>query len=150
MFAGLNTCRAAESDHVLREERDKAAVPAKIHPAVRAPPVPGLRPRHAQDEGDAVPGEERARRPDKHAVAPDDYGDFEERARHDRDQDLSDRQAEVERDLSQHVQRHDHRAEVEPRVAQAGKDDRIARPADLQAPEGGRGGGHAHASDAVQ
>ena len=58
----------AERDHVLREERHRGGA-GEDPPAVRAPPVPVLGSRHAEDERDAVPRQERARGPHEDAAA---------------------------------------------------------------------------------
>ena len=114
---------APEPDQVLGEERDGCSA-GEDPPAVRAPPVPVLGTRHTQDERDAVAGEERARRPDERLLPPEDDGDFERGARHDRDQDLRDRKTEVERDLPQDLEGDDHGGQVQARVAHAGQHDR--------------------------
>ena len=120
---------AAEADQVLGEERDGGGA-GEDPPAVRAPPVPVLGARHAQDERDAVAGEERARRPDERSLPPEDDGDLEHRARHDRDQDLRDRETEVERDLPQYLQGDDHGGQVQARVAHARQHDRVVHASD--------------------
>ena len=56
--------------------------------------------------------------------------DLDRRDRAERDQDLRDRQLEVERDLPEHLQRGDGRREVEPRVAELRQHDRVGRAAD--------------------
>ena len=128
-FDGLKTW-APRKRITYFERSDTAAVPAKIHQPLSAPPVPVLRARHAEDERDAVAGEERARRPDEHALPPQDDGDFEHRARPDRDQDLRDREPEVERDLTEDLQGDDHGGEVQAGVAHAGQHHRVARASD--------------------
>ena len=61
-FDGLKMCSPR---HLIRyfESSETAAVPAKIHQPVQAPPVAVMRAGHAQDERDAVAGEQRARGP---------------------------------------------------------------------------------------
>ena len=108
----------AELDQVLREQRDGGGA-GEDPPAVHAPPVAVLRAGHAEDEGDAVSGQERARRPEDHVLAPERDPHLEHRAGQQRDEDLGDREAEVERHLPEDLQRDDHGREVEPRVADA-------------------------------
>ena len=67
---------AAVADHVLREQRDGGGG-GEDPRAVQAPPVAVLRARHAQDEGDAVPGQQRARRPQDHVLLPERDPDLE-------------------------------------------------------------------------
>ena len=82
--------------------------------------------RDAQDEGDAVSGQERARRPHDDPLLPEDDRELENRAHADRDEDLRDRQVEVERDLAEDLERDDDRGEMQPRVLEGRKNDRIA------------------------
>jgi hypothetical protein len=128
--------RAAELDHVLGKERDGGGA-REDRPAVQAPPVAVLGPGDPQDEGDSVPGQHRARRPHQHVLAEEGDAHFEDRAGTDRDQDLGDRQPEVERDLAEDLERDDHRGEVEPSVAQPREEDRVRPAADHQSPPGG-------------
>ena len=123
---GVEDVTAPEDDQVLREQRDGRGR-REDPPAVRAPPVAVLGARHAEDEGDAVPGQQRARRPEDHVLAPERDPHLEHRAGQQRDQDLRDREPEVERDLPEDLQRDDHRGEVEPRVPQRGQQNRIGR-----------------------
>ena len=58
----------AEADQVLREDRDRGGA-GEDPPALHAPPVAVLGARDPQDEGDAVAGQERARRPHDHVLA---------------------------------------------------------------------------------
>ncbi len=120
--------RAAKPDQVLGEERYGGGA-GEDPPTVRAPPVAVLGARHAEDECHPVPGEKSARRPDEHVLAPGDDRDLENGTRPDGDEDLCDRETEVERDLPEHLQRHDHRREVQPRVADAREDDGIPQAA---------------------
>ena len=108
----------AELDHVLREQRHGRGA-GEDPPAVQAPPVPVLRARHAQHERDAVPGQQRARRPHDHALAAERDPDLEHRAREQRDEDLGDREPEAERHLAKDLERDDHRRQVEARIAAA-------------------------------
>ena len=59
-----------------------------------------------------------------------------------RDEDLGDRELELERDLPEHLQRDDHRGEVEPRIADGRQQDRVGRAADPQSPPGRAGSAH--------
>ena len=67
---GLKRCRPRIADHVLREQRDRRRR-GEDPPAAQAPPVAVLGSGDAKDEGDAVAGQERARRPHDHALAPE-------------------------------------------------------------------------------
>ena len=69
----------AELDQVLGQERHGGR-PGEDPPAVHAPPVAVLRSGHAQDEGDAVPRQQRARRPQEHVLAPERDPDLEHRS----------------------------------------------------------------------
>ena len=120
---------SAEGDHVLREQGDGGR-PGEDPPAVQAPPVAVLGPRHAEHERHAVPGQERARRPHDHALSPERDPDLEDRAREQRDEDLRDREVEVERRLPEDLQRHDHAREVQARVAQRRQQHGVRRAAD--------------------
>jgi hypothetical protein len=71
-------------------------------------------------------------------LPPERDPDLEHAAHEERDQDLGDRDPELERDLPEHLQRDDHRCEVQPRVAQGGKHDRVGRAADRQRTPTGR------------
>ena len=117
-FDGLKMWPPAELDQVLREQRDGSRA-GEDPPAVHAPPVAVLRPRHAEDEGDAVAGQERACRPEDHVLAPERDPHLEHGAGQQRDEDLGDREAELERHLPEDLQRDDHGREVEARVADA-------------------------------
>ena len=135
---------AAPLDHVLREQRDRSG-PDVEPPAAEAPPVAVVRARDTEDERHAVPGQECTGGPHEHVLLPQGDSDLQHRARRDGEQDLRDREPEVERDLSEHLERRDHRREMEPRVAQLGQDDRV-RPAPDREREaaGGRCGMRAH------
>ncbi len=126
-FDGLKMWRPRNVDQVLREQRDGGRR-REDPPAVHAPPVAVLGTRHAQDESDAVPGQERARRPHEHALASERDRDLEDGGREERDEDLGDRQAEAERRLSENLQRDDDRGEVQARVASRRKQDRVRLP----------------------
>ena len=71
---------------------------------------PCTRPRDAQDEGDAVAGQQRAGRPHDHVLPPRGDPDLEHGAGEQRDEDLRDRQLEVEGDLAEDLQGDDHGA----------------------------------------
>ena len=75
-----------------------------------------LRPGDAEDEGDAVAGQHRARGPHQHVLAEERDPDLEYGAGPEREQNLGDREVEAERDLPEHLKRHDHRRQVEARV----------------------------------
>ncbi len=122
---------ASELDQVLREQRDGGRG-GEDPPAVHAPPVAVLRPRHAEDEGDAVSGQERARRPEDHVLAPERDPHLEHRARQQRDEDLRDREPELERHLPQDLERDDHGRQVEARVADVRQQHRIRRASNRQ------------------
>jgi hypothetical protein len=85
---------------------------------------------HAEDEGDAVAGEERTRRPHDHAPLLQLDRELDHGAGAERDEDLGDRELEVERDLPEHLQRDDHRGEVETRIGQARQEHRVGSAAD--------------------
>ena len=105
-----------------------AEVASEDPAAFGAPPVAVLGPRHAEDERDAVSGQQRARGPHEHALSPESDPDLEDRRGEHRDEDLGDRELELERDLSEHLERDDHRREVETRVARRGQQDGIRVP----------------------
>ena len=67
---------------------------------------------------DAVPREQRARRPHQHALAPKRDRDLEHRAGEQRDEDLRDREVEVERRLPEDLERDDDAREVQARIAE--------------------------------
>ena len=99
MFDGLKMWLAAPGDHVLREQRERGRAD-EDPPAAQAPPVAVLRARHAQDEGDAVAGEQGARRPHPDVLLAGGDRDLEHRAGDEREQDLGDRDPEMEGDLT--------------------------------------------------
>ena len=117
-FDGLKTCRPRNADHVLREQRRRRRSPAKIHQPCRLHQspcsVPGTRRMKATPlpVSRALAGHMITRWRQK-AIA-----DLEHGAREQRDEDLRDREAEVERRLPEHLQRDDHGREVQPRVAE--------------------------------
>ena len=117
--------RAAQPQQVLGEQRDRRRA-GEYPPAAQAPPVAVLRSGDAQDERDAVSGQQRARRPHDDPLLPEDDRELEDGAHADRDEDLRDRQVEVERDLAEDLERDDDRGEVQPRVLEGRKNDRIA------------------------
>ena len=119
----------AEADQVLREDRDGRRA-GEDPPALHAPPVAVLGAGHAQDERDAVAGQQRARRPHDHALAAERDRELEHRAREQRDEDLGDRELEAERRLAEDLQRDDHGREVQPRVAHRRQQDGVGRAAD--------------------
>ena len=121
----------AEPDHVLRQQRNRCR-PREDPPPLRAPPVAVLCARHPEDECDAVPGEERARRPDERVLPSKDDPELEHGTRADGDEDLRDRETEVERDLAEDLERDDDRSQVQTRVANARQDDRIRLPTDRE------------------
>ena len=125
----IEDVRAAELDHVLREQRHGRGA-REDPPAVHAPPVAVLGARDAEDERDAVPRQERARRPHQHVLAAERDRDLEHRARQHRDEDLRDREVEVEGRLPQDLQRDDHGREVQARVAHRREQHRVRRAAD--------------------
>ena len=128
---GVEDVAAPELDQVLREQRDGGGA-GEDPPAVHAPPVAVLGPGHAEDERDAVPGQERARGPEDHVLAPEGDPHLQHRAGEQRDEDLRDREPEVERHLAEHLQRDDHRRQVESRVADARQQHGVRRASDPQ------------------
>ncbi len=135
---------AVEADQVLREQSHRRR-PGEDPPAAHAPPVPVLRPRDAQDEGDAVPGQKRARGPHQHLLTPKRDPDFEHGTGTERDEDLGDRETEVERHLPEHLQRDDHCREVEARIPDCRQQHRIRGAPDPQSrPAKVDDGGRAH------
>ena len=140
---GVEDVTPAERDQVLREQRHRGGA-GEDPPAVHAPPVAVLGSGHAQDEGDAVPRQERARGPQDHPLAPERDADLEHRARDERDEDLCDREPELERDLPEHLQRDDHRREVQARVPQRRKQDRVGRASNAKRRPARVDGGHAN------
>ncbi len=148
MFDGLKMC---EPPTLIRyfESSANAAVPTKIHQPLRLHQSPCSRARDPEDERHPVPGEQGARGPQEHLLPPQGDPDLEHRARRDGEEDLGDREPEVEGDLAEHLQRRDHHGEVQPRVAQLRQQHRV-RPApdrERQA-AGGRFGVRAHHFDA--
>ena len=124
-FDGLKMCEPRKLDHVLREQRDGGRA-GEDPPAVQAPPVAVLGPGHAQDEGDAVPGQHRARRPHQHVLARRTRSRPRARAQ----VPIAIRIWAIESRKSNatwpsDLQRDDHRGEVQPRVAQRRQQDRV-------------------------
>ena len=143
-FDGLKMCRPRTRMRYF-ESSAIADVPGEDPPAVHAPPVAVLGSRDAEDEGDAVAGQERTRRPHEHALAAEGDRDLEDPGDRERDQDLRDRQLEVERDLPEHLERDDDGREVEARVAQRREQDRVRGTSDSQCrPVDADRGGRAH------
>ena len=138
---GVEDVTPAELDQVLREQRDGGCA-GEDPPAVHAPPVAVLRAGHAEDEGDAVSGQKRARGPEDHMLAPESDPHLEHGAGQQRDEDLGDREAELERHLAEDLQRDDHGREVEPRVADARQQDRVGRASNPQGRLAGAGSAH--------
>ena len=120
---------AAMDDQVLGEERHGRGA-GEDPPAVQAPPVAVLGAGDTEHEGDAVAGQERARRPHQHPLAAERDRDLEQGARAERDQDLGDGEVEVERGLPQDLECHDHAREMQPRVVQLRQQHRVGRAAD--------------------
>ena len=117
-------------------------MPAKIHQPFMLHQSPCSVPGHAEDEGDAVSGQERARGPEDHVLAPERDPHLEHRAGQQRDEDLRDREPELERHLAEDLQRDDHGREVEPRVADARQQDRVGRASNPQGRLAGAGSAH--------
>ena len=138
---------AANPDEVLRQQGDGGR-PGEDPPAVHAPPVAVLGPRHAQDERDAVPREQGARRPHENPLAAERDRDLEDPGDRERDEDLRDRQLEVERHLPEDLQRDDHRREVQARIAERRQEDGVVRASDPQRRAAGWGG-RAHGAQIV-
>ena len=140
---GVEDVPPAELDQVLGQQRHGGR-PGEDPPAVHAPPVAVLRSGHAQDEGDAVPRQQRARGPQEHVLTPERDPDLEHRAREQRDENLGDREPELERHLPEHLQRDDHRGQVQPRIAQLRQQDRVGRTSNTQSrlADADRGGAH--------
>lgn len=69
---------------------------------------------------------ERTRRPHDDALLPEDDRELEDGAHADRDEDLRDREVEVEGDLTKDLERDDDRGEVQPRILDGRSYDRIA------------------------
>ena len=134
---------AAELDHVLGEQRDRRRA-HEDPPAVQAPPVAVLGAGDAEDEGDSVPGQQRARRPHEHVLAKEGDADLEHSAGEQRDEDLGDRQAEVERHLAEHLERDDHGRQVQARIPPRRQEHRVLRASNPDRRLAGRGGGRVH------
>ena len=90
-FDGLKTCRPRKRITYF-ESSDDGGGAGEDPRAVQAPPVAVLGPGHAEDEGDAVAGQQRARRPHDHVLAEEGDPELEHRARPERDEDLRDRE----------------------------------------------------------
>ena len=103
MFDGLKMC-APRHRSTCFDSSATAAVPAKIHQPRRLHQSPCCGARHAQHERDAVAGEERARRPEQDVLLAQRDRDLEHRTRPERDEDLRDREPEVEADLPDHLE----------------------------------------------
>ena len=130
-FDGLKMWLATHADQILREQSDRGRS-REDPPALHAPPVAVLRARHSEDERDAIAGQQCARRPHDHVLASERDRELENAGSDERDEDLGDRQAEVEGDLAEHLQRDDHGCEMQPRVAERGQQDRVLRAPEAQ------------------
>ncbi len=120
---------SSNPDEVLREQSDRGR--RREDPgAVHAPPVAVLGAGHTKDEGDAVAGQEGARGPHEHALGSERDRDLEDRGREERNEDLRDRQLEVEGHLAEDLQRDDHACEMQPRVAHRRQQHRVVRAPD--------------------
>ncbi len=128
---GVEDVVAPERDDVLREQREGGGA-GEDPPAPHRPPVAVERAGNTQHEGHAVPRQHRARGPKEHVLPPHRDPDLQRRAGQDCDQDLGDRNAEVEAHLSDHLQRDDRRREVEPRIADLRQQHRIGATANRQ------------------
>src|SRR5262245_13361276 len=114
----------ADAERVLRQQRDGCRA-GEDPPTVRAPPVAVLGSRNPQYERDAVSRKQGARRPNEQVLPARDDPYFERRRRRDGDEDLGDREPEVERDLTEDLQRDDHGRQVQAWIATARENDRI-------------------------
>ena len=127
MFDGLKMWLPRQLEHVLREQRDGGRAgedpPAAQCSTSRRARVPGTRRTNATPlpVSSALAGQSRTccRR---NAIATSSTAHVSER-----DEDLRDREPEVEADLPDHLQRGDRRREVQPRVAELRQQDRIGR-----------------------
>jgi hypothetical protein len=119
---GVEDVASADADDVLREQGDRRHS-CEDPPPAQAPPVAVLRSGDAQDERDAVAGQQGARRPHDHALPAERDRDLEHRAGAERDEDLGDGEVEAERRLSQHLERDDHCSQMQPRVARRRQQD---------------------------
>ena len=139
---GVEDVPALPPDQVLRSHREGDH--AQEDPdSVQAPPVAVQRAGHAEDEGGAVACQQTARRPQDHLVLEEGDGELDQRSGGKADQDLSDREAEVEDGLPQHLERKQHGGHVQARVSEAWEQDRVIAAADthgasLRAHRGGR------------
>src|SRR5205809_5204045 len=109
---------------------------------MRAPPLAVQRPGHAEDERRAVAGEQAAGRPQDHLVLEKGDAELDQRADREADEDLGDREAEVEDCLAQGLQGEQDGGDVQAWVAEAGQQHRVDAPEKPQAglaPRGARG-----------
>ena len=127
---GVEAVAPAGPHRVLHEQRPERREDEEVDP-VQAPPVAVLGARRAQDERDAVAGQQRAGGPREDALALERHGRVDDRADADRHEDLRDRELELQHGLAQDLERDDHRRELQPRVAPVGQDhgDRPSSPA---------------------
>jgi hypothetical protein len=100
---------------------------------------------HTQDERDAVAGQRCARRPHENVLGAHRDRDLEHGSSADREQDLGDREVEVEADLTDDLERNDHGGQMEARVAKLRQQNRVRPAADRERrPRGRRCGVRAH------
>ena len=141
---GVLRAQRDESEHEaeVRRVEDVAALPAdqvlgrhrdgdhgdKDPDPVHAPPLAVQRPWHAEDERRAVAGEQTAGRPQDHLVLEEADAELDQRADREADQDLGDREPEVEHCLAQGLQREEDRGDVEAWVANAWQKHRVGAP----------------------
>ena len=114
------------------ERSATADVPAKIHQPFMLHQSPCSVPGTRRTKATPFPVRKRARRPHEHALRAERDRDLEDPGDGERDEDLRDRQLEVERDLAEHLQGDDHRRQMEARIAQRGQQDRVVRAPDPQ------------------
>ena len=136
MFDGLKMCSPRHWITYF-ESSETAAVPAKIHQPRRLHQSPCCGAGDAEDEGDAVAGQQRARRPHDHVLA----AGRRSRTRAPPQVPSDTRICAIESwksnaDLPDHLQRDDHRREVQARVAQLRQQHRVRRAADARPPAG--------------
>ena len=101
---------------------------------MRAPPLAVESAWHAEDERRAVAGEQAARRPQDDPVLNEGDDELDQRADRQADQDLGDREPEIQHCLAQQLEGQQDRRDVEPRVAEAGQQDGIVAAKEPHAP----------------
>ena len=136
---GVEEMPALEADEVLREERHRRRR-GEDPPAVHAPPVAVLRARHAQDEGDPVSRQERARRPQedpwrKNAIPTSSRAHVPSETRIWAIERLNPNNG-----LPEHLQRDDHHGEMQARIPDRGQQDGVAPSPDRHHRPAGEGG----------